>query len=200
MSYAKNKLNLFKDQAESEKPSGWEALQAGEDFKLLVDDEIMRNFADVFTDRHKLIGEEEVSVAMLHKKIDFDDGSRLRVDINSKYMPESSKTVQRITLIEIDNESRRRRMQSYVCEDGGVTYRHDTDDISEEIQREVAILKDDSELGISARALTAKYAKNEQENREFEREMGVNHQPIGEDEVEKIRKIIQDATVLDKKA
>lgn len=191
MSHAKNKMNFLEGSANGEKPNGWELLEAGEKFSSIVNDEIIQHFPDTFVDEYVSDG-EQVSKSLLHKKIDFEDDTQLRVDVVSKYMPDSNKTVRQIRLLEVDSDGRHRRMQNYVSEESGVVYRHDTDDIYEGTQREIAMFGGDSELGISARALAA-HAQNEQKNAALEREMGLNHQPVGEKEIEQIQKLVEQA-------
>ena len=175
---------------------GRELLRAGDMFNEELDNILLAHAPDVAVYSSYQHG-SQVEKASLFKKIDGEDGSWVRVSVFSTWIPSADRHEKRVMLQEIDVDGKDRAMHVYNC-GGKIVYRQDTKDVYGDIQKERAFNADATDISMAAlMSQMQKEAHEQEQNEALEYQMGLNHQPVGPQEVEKLMTLVAKADVYD---
>ena len=163
-----------------------EKLQAAKEFDGLVQSTLLRFAGDAETYDHTVLEDGIKSSILL--EIPQEDGSCVLVEVESATFDGGGEE-RSVRIIESDGGDKERH--HYYIEDDQVL-RYD-DNLAERSRELRGALRPEESISIEGIKRALDMCRNEVENRKLEQQMGLNSQPVGVEEINKLAKLLESA-------
>ena len=163
-----------------------EKIRAAVEFDDLVQSTLLSFAGDAKTYDHTVFTDRVESSILL--EIPQEDGSRVLVSVESALLDSGDKKRSiRIT----ESDERDKETHDYYIEDDQVL-RYD-DNLAERSRELRGALRPEESISIEGIKRALDMCRNEVENRKLEQQMGLNSQPVGVEEINKLAKLLESA-------
>ena len=166
---------------------GAEKLEAAAKFDDVVQSTLLRFANSVETRDHDIVSPGRVESRLL-LTIPQEDGSSISASVESGLFDDGTEG-REIHVEEVREDGYVRKFHRYYLKDGWVL-RYNVDDVYEKGRYWPSM---PSELSEQALRQLIDYLENERKNSELERQFGLNDQPVGADEIDKLAELLESA-------
>ena len=168
---------------------GAEKLEAAAKFDDVVESTLLQFADSVKTYDHDIVSPGRVESRLL-LTIPQEDRSSISASVESVLFDDGTEG-REIHVQEVRENGYGRKFHRYYLKDGWVL-RHDVDDMYEKGRCSPSM---PSELSEQALRQLIDYSENERKNSELERQFGLNDQPVGVDEINKLAELLESESV-----
>ena len=164
-----------------------EKMEAAYKISALVDDLLLK-----FADHTKIDDHTDMKVAMLQLKMSLDDNEKISISVESHFYDDGS-MCKLIFLTDDKNHTKHR----YHMESQDEVLRYDQD-ASEPGEIDLILADIHNSDTIDENALKSFMARTENasRNQQLEKQLGVNDQPVGPDEIDKLTQLLEGAEAI----